>query len=118
MTPGTLSLVGTSITLAMWIGERPGISVPSARRVGVPAVASRSTWASSIVRPTRTGVVMACAGGWVVVVVEDGGGVGNVASSMPRWAASMTSFQMSAGYVPPKTLRSVVGGTIGIWPTG
>ncbi len=97
MTPGTLSLVGISITLVMRIGGRPGISEPSGRRAGASPVAARSTWASSIDRPTRTGVSTAMDGGLVVVVVEDGGGVANTSSPSPKWATSITSFQMSAG---------------------
>ena len=97
MVPGGWSLVAISMTVAIRIGGRPGTSVPSERFTGVLPVASSSTWASSIVRPTRMGVSKASRGGWVVVVVEDGGGVGNSSGSRPRWAAFMTSFQIIAG---------------------
>ena len=36
----------------------------------------------------------------------------------PSWMADITSWKISAGYEPPVTSRSVVGGSMGIWASG
>ena len=72
--------------------------------------------AFSKVNPISSGITKSPLLG--MVVVEEAGGVAKSFTGKSACAASITSFRIRAGKVPPYTLRSVRGGTIGICPFG
>ena len=94
------------------------VSTPTAATASVSSPNSAVSCSASQARPTRSGISTESSRGGSVGGGALGGGGGRATASMPSWAAIMISRHIWAGYVPPVTLMSVVGGSMGICASG